>query len=83
MFGFGQINFSGLLEITHSNSKFIILFLISQDCLCKIQVLRQLSYQNNNLKTINADYIYHKNEKGKPQKKDLPLFKIDAHLFGG
>jgi len=34
-----------------------------------------ISCQNNNLKSIHTDYIYHNNEKGKPWKKDSPLFK--------
>jgi len=29
------------------------------------------------LKSIQADYIYHTNEKGKSFEKDLPLFKND------
>jgi hypothetical protein len=30
-----------------------------------------------NLKSIHADYIYHKNEKGKTCQTDLPLLKDD------
>jgi hypothetical protein len=33
------------------------------------------SCQKTNLKPILADHIYHKNEKGKPPKMDLPLLK--------
>ena len=34
-------------------------------------------YDDNNGPTlIHADYIYLKNEKGKPYNKDLPLFKM-------
>jgi hypothetical protein len=29
------------------------------------------------MKPIDADYIYHKNEKGKPPKTDLPLLNND------
>ncbi len=29
------------------------------------------------LKSVHAYYIYHKNKKGKPPKKDLPLLKND------
>jgi len=36
-----------------------------------------LSCQKHNLKSIHACYIYHKNEKGKPPKMDLPLLKND------
>jgi len=37
----------------------------------------KLSFQSNNLKPINTDYIYLKNETGKPPKTDLPLLKND------
>ena len=33
--------------------------------------------QNNNLELILDIYIYHKNEKANPRKKDLPLLKND------
>jgi len=36
-----------------------------------------ISYQYLQPKTIYADYIYHKNEKGKPPTNDLPLLKND------
>jgi len=32
---------------------------------------------NHNLKAIRADYIYHKNEKGKQGETDLPLLEND------
>jgi len=33
--------------------------------------------QNNNQKLAHADYIYHKNQKSKFSKKDLPILKND------
>jgi hypothetical protein len=36
-----------------------------------------LSCQSSNLNQLQLFYIYHKNEKGKPWKKDLPLWKND------
>jgi len=36
-----------------------------------------ISYHKYNLEPILSDYIYHKNEKGKPCKMDLPVFKND------
>jgi hypothetical protein len=37
----------------------------------------KISFHEHNLKPILADYIYHKNKKGKPSEKDLPLLKND------
>jgi hypothetical protein len=37
--------------------------------------------QNNKPKSVRADYIYHKNEKGKPSKKGFALFKNDIITF--
>jgi hypothetical protein len=36
-----------------------------------------ISYQNNNLKPTLVHYIYHKNRKGKPCKKDSSILKND------
>jgi hypothetical protein len=36
-----------------------------------------ISCQTLNTTSIRAGYIYHKNGKGKPHKKDLPLLKND------
>ncbi len=36
-----------------------------------------ISYQNNNQKLVRTDYIYRKNQKGKPWEMDLPLLIID------
>ena len=36
-----------------------------------------IPYQNNNLKSVHADYIYHQNKKGKPCEMDLPSLKYD------
>ena len=41
----------------------------------------QIPYHKHNLKPIYADYIYHKNDKGKPRKMDLPLLKNDITVF--
>ncbi len=35
-----------------------------------------VSCQNNNLKSVHVDYIYHKNEIGKPGEMSLPIFMI-------
>jgi hypothetical protein len=35
----------------------------------------KISCQNNNMKPIDADYIYHKNGKGKPCEMDLSFLK--------
>jgi len=46
--------------------------------MCRIpQYVAEISCQKANLKPVLADYIYHKNEKGKPRKKDSPLLKKD------
>jgi hypothetical protein len=37
----------------------------------------QIPYQHPHPKTIYADCIYHKNQKGKPCEMDLPLLKND------
>jgi len=37
----------------------------------------QIPCHKHNLKPFLADYIYHKNEKGKPGEMDLPLLKND------
>jgi len=37
----------------------------------------QVSYHKHKLNPILVHYIYHKNEKGKPRKTDLPLLKND------
>ena len=37
----------------------------------------QISYHKHNLKPTLVHYIYHKNKKGKPCQKDLPLLKND------
>jgi hypothetical protein len=37
----------------------------------------KISFHENNLKPILADYIYQKINKGKPSEKDLPLLKND------
>jgi len=34
--------------------------------------LLQIPCQYNKLRSIDSDYIYHKNNKGKPSKMDLP-----------
>jgi hypothetical protein len=39
------------------------------------------SCQSSNLQPILILCIYHKNEKGKPSKKDLPLLKNDIIRF--
>ena len=36
-----------------------------------------ISYHKHKLNPILVHYIYHKNEKGKPRKKDSPLLKND------
>ena len=41
----------------------------------------QISCHKHNLKPFLADYIYHKNEKGKPGEMDLPLLKNDITDF--
>jgi hypothetical protein len=37
----------------------------------------KIPYHKHKLKPFLADYIYHKNEKGKPCEMDLPLMKND------
>jgi len=39
----------------------------------------KIPYQKAKPKMIDSDYIYHKNERGKPPKKDLPLLKKRYH----
>ncbi len=36
-----------------------------------------ITCQNNNLKSVHADYIYHKNEIGKSCEMSLPILKND------
>jgi len=38
---------------------------------------QNISYQKHILKSIHADYIYHKNEIDKPCEMDLPLLQND------
>ena len=38
-----------------------------------------ISYHKHKLNPILIHYIYHKSEKGKPRKKDLPLLKKRYH----
>ncbi len=37
----------------------------------------QISCHKNNLKSVHADYIYHRNEKGKPCGMELPFREND------
>ena len=47
----------------------------------KRYAILKISCHTHNLKQVRADYIYHKNEKGKPSKMDFPLFKNDITRF--
>ena len=38
-----------------------------------------ITCQNNNLKSVHADYIYHKNEIGKSCEMSLPILKKRYH----
>jgi hypothetical protein len=40
-----------------------------------------ISCHKHNLKSVHADYIYHKNDKGKSCEKDLPELKNDITKF--